>query len=47
VQETSGAAATVRIEFLDANGATVGTAIQQSIGAFALVELRDAVPAGA
>ena len=47
IQETSGAAATARIEFLDANGATVGTTGQQSIAAFGLLELRDAVPAGA
>jgi len=47
VQEMGGTAATLRVEFLDANGAAVGTPSTPSIGAYALIELRDAVPAGA
>ncbi|MEK6372465.1 MAG: fibronectin type III domain-containing protein [Acidobacteriota bacterium] len=47
VQETSGAAANVRVEFLDAAGAPVGTTITQPVGALGLLELRDTVPAGA
>jgi Leucine-rich repeat (LRR) protein len=47
VQETSGAAATVRVDFLDAAGAAVGTTTTQPVGALGLLELRDAVPIGA
>jgi hypothetical protein len=47
VQETSGAASSVRIDFLDAAGAAVGTSSTQPVGALGLLELRDAVPAGA
>ena len=47
VQETSGAASSVRIDFLDAAGAAVGTTLTQPVGALGLLDLRDAVPAGA
>ncbi|HVR38389.1 MAG TPA: hypothetical protein VMU84_04785 [Thermoanaerobaculia bacterium] len=45
VQETLGSSASVRIEFFDANGNTL-TTTDRALGAFQLVELRDAAPAG-
>ncbi|MGH9457302.1 MAG: fibronectin type III domain-containing protein, partial [Thermoanaerobaculia bacterium] len=47
VQETTGAPASVTVEFLDAGGSPTGTPRTAEIQAFASVVLEDAVPAGA
>src|SRR6185436_954165 len=47
VQETSGTASRVRIEFLDAEGNAAALPAEQNVGAQSLLELRDFVPAGA
>ena len=48
VQETAGTAATVQIDFLDANGAAVGTErAADTIAPYGLLELADGVPQGA
>lgn len=47
VQETSGTASRVRIEFFDANGNAAALPSEQNVGAQSLLELRDSVPAGA
>lgn len=47
IQEAIGYAGTFTVEFLDRLGAPVGTARNESIGAFGYVELRNVVPAGA
>ncbi len=47
VQEIGGNAASVRIDFLDENGAAAGSPVTQSLAPFGLAELRDAVPANA
>ncbi|HEY0592650.1 MAG TPA: hypothetical protein VGF40_12845, partial [Thermoanaerobaculia bacterium] len=45
--ETSGAAATARIEMLDAGGAVLGAAREVPVPAFGTVQLSDAAPQGA
>lgn len=47
VQEVTGAAAAMRIDFLDAGGKAAGTSLTGSLAPFALLELRDSVPANA
>lgn len=47
IQETSGFPATVRIEFLDAGGAPLGTPRIETLGGFRLVQLGNAAPIGA
>lgn len=47
VQETSGADAKVTIDFVDANGAAVGSQQTTTIDAFKLREMQDSIPAGA
>jgi len=47
VQEAIGLPCEVRIEFVDAAGAAAGSALTRALGAFALLDIRDAVPAGA
>lgn len=47
IQETSGNAATVTLDFLDANGATVGAPNTQALQPFGLLSLPNVVPAGA
>jgi Leucine-rich repeat (LRR) protein len=47
VQETSGSASHVTIEFLDANGNAAGATLDRDVAAGALLELRDTVPVNA
>ena len=47
LQEVGGGSATARVEFLDANGAAVGTARTESMTPYGMIEILDAVPAGA
>lgn len=47
LQETSGNAGTVTIDFLGANGSPVGAPRSESLNAFGLLTLEDAAPAGA
>ena len=47
VQETAGAAAAARIEFLSATGAAAAAPRDENLDALGLLVLRDAVPAGA
>jgi hypothetical protein len=47
LQETGGAPLTARVEFLDANGNAAAAAREVAVGAFALSEMLDAVPANA
>jgi hypothetical protein len=47
IQETSGTAGTFQVEFLDSAGRVIGSVTSQSIGAFGLAELVDAVPPNA
>lgn len=47
IQETSGAAASVTVDFLAATGAVIGSRPAEAVPAFGLRELADAVPAGA
>jgi Leucine-rich repeat (LRR) protein len=46
VQETSGSASHIRVDFLDANG-NAAPAVDRTLAAGSLLELRDVVPAGA
>ncbi|HUP59547.1 MAG TPA: fibronectin type III domain-containing protein [Thermoanaerobaculia bacterium] len=47
IQELGGVSATLFIEFLNAAGNAVGSSLTQTVAARSLLELRDAVPAGA
>ena len=47
LQETSGNAGTVTLDFFDANGATVGPPRTESVQPFGLLSLEDVAPAGA
>ncbi len=47
LQETAGGPSSVRIDFLDANGAAVGAPRTETLTPFGLLELRGAVPANA